>query len=269
MKNTDQLIKTNLLISFRSSIQEYELPERFTYPFHYTPHPLCLLAAKELQEHLQQQQVWKHNFGLAHDQQGPVIGKMFGVLLVKNQDQEIGYLAAFSGKLAGGVHHDPFVPPVYDMLSENSFLNLGMQELSRINQEIATLTTIHSKEALHRVRELKELRKKNSFQLQNKIFDEFHFLNQAGETKSLRIIFQNNANGSPASGAGECAAPKLLQYAFLHKLQPLAMAEFWWGQSPKTESWKHGEFYPACREKCAPILQYMLDGIELEEPPQH
>ena len=89
-------------------------------------------------------------------------------------------------------------------------------------------------------------------------------MNQAGEIKSLLDIFQDKI---PIGGTGECAAPKLLQYAFQHKMKPLAMAEFWWGQSPKSEIRKHRNFYPACIGKCKPVLSHMLEGIEMDENP--
>src|SRR4051812_39119620 len=125
-------------ILFDVSITGYSLPEKFTYPFDYTPHPLCLLASTQLQKHLTEQNDWEHNFGL-ENQEGTVVGKMFGVLVVQTSLDEIGYLVAFSGKLAGGNHHGKFVPPVYDSLTEGSFLNVGMAELARINDQIKTL----------------------------------------------------------------------------------------------------------------------------------
>src|SRR4051794_24529671 len=69
------------------------------------PHPLCLLAAEQLQVYLQNQEEWQHNFGLTEGKEGSIIGKMFGVLVVRNQQNELGYLAAFSGKLGGSNHH--------------------------------------------------------------------------------------------------------------------------------------------------------------------
>ena len=72
---------------------------------------------------------------------------------------------------------------------------------------------------------------------------------------------------TPPAGAGECAAPKLLQQAYLHGWKPIAMAEFWWGNSPKAEIRHHGYYYPACKGKCEPILQHMLQGLEVEENP--
>ena len=83
----------------------------------------------------------------------------------------------------------------------------------------------------------------------------------AGEEKSLVDLFAIAGYKNPPAGAGECAGPKLLQYAFQHQLKPLAIAEFWWGLSPKSEQWKHKQFYACCKEKCEPILAHMLEGI--------
>ncbi len=252
----------NYFTPFEQLIDVKSLPKKFTYPFDYTPHPLCLLAAEKLQTYLTNQQEWEHNFGLVDDQEGMVIGKMFGVLVAQTQENKLGYLAAFSGKLAGANQHSKFVPPVYDGLIEGNFVNVGMLELTRINQEIKDLEELQSAESKQQIETLKKLRKANSIALQDQIFDQYHFLNQEGEEKSLREIFNK-----PPSGAGECAAPKLLQYAFLHQMKPIAMAEFWWGLSPKSDFWKHGQFYPACKEKCEPILEHMLKGIDMDEKP--
>lgn len=249
---------------FNESIAQYSLPEKFTNPFQYEPHPLCLLAAEQVQEHLCTQTDWEHNFGLELEQEGAVIGKMFGVLVVRNTQNEIGYLAAFSGKLAGGYHHPRFVPPVFDALAEDSFLNDGMRALTHINQKIKTLEASNKDHTAY-IGSLKLLRKKNSVALQNKLFDEYSFLNQTGNEKNLRTLFSSYSNTHPPAGAGECAAPKLLQYAFQHNMQPLAIAEFWWGLSPKSDYWKHVHFYPACQQKCAPILSHMLEGLVMDE----
>ncbi len=242
------------------------MPERFTFPFNYIPHPLCIVAAEQLQQHLMHQTEWKHNFGLTDEEtEGVVAGKMFGVLLVQSEENEIGYLAAFSGKLAGVNQHSMFVPPVYDLLAENSFLSKGMAVLSEMTSEIKSLDGSTVKADRLKAEDLKLVRKNYSIALQKKIFEHYHFLNQAGEEKSLNELFKHINNGTPPSGAGECAAPKLLQYAFLHRMKPLALAEFWWGLSPKSETWKHGHYYPCCHEKCEPILAHMLKGMTIDE----
>lgn len=222
-----------------------------------------MLAVRNLQQYLLEQQDWSHNFGLSENE-GSVIGKMFGVLVVHTFEGEVGYLAAFSGKLAGSNHHPGFVPPIFDGMTPGGFLNDGMTALSRMSEEIRMLEQCDAQAVQDRIKILKARRRTHSMSLQNKIFDQYYFLNQAGCRKSLREIFEN---GAPPAGAGECAAPKLLQYAFQHGMRPLSMAEFWWGLSPKSATWKHGHFYPACREKCAPILAHMLDGMEIDKNP--
>ncbi len=224
-------------------------------------HPLCKIAAENLQTYLQKQTQWSHNFGLSNEINGNVIGKMFGVLVVKNQADELGYLAAFSGKLAGGNLHSYFVPPVFDALTENSFLNVGMAELNSINIEIAKLEN-NIPENSDEIEFLKSERKDLSIALQNKLFKHYNFLNQGKVGMNLIEIFQKAGYKNPPSGAGECAAPKLLNYAFQNNLKPIALAEFWWGLSPKSNKWKHGQFYPTCKEKCEPILEHMIDGVE-------
>lgn len=225
------------------------------------PHPLCLLAAKALQNYLITQNQWKHNFGLTVDQDN-IIGKMFGVLVVKTPQQEVGFLSAFSGKLAGRNQHLKFVPPVFDSLTENSFLHEGMAELSRINQQIEYLEETKPVAYEEKIIQLKSLRKSNSMALQQELFDSYYFLNRGGKEKSLNDIFAAASYKNPPSGAGECAGPKLLQYAFQQQMKPIALAEFWWGQSPKSVFWKHGHFYACCKEKCEPILAHMLVGID-------
>lgn len=250
--------KTTRFIPFTTLLKGIDLPLQFNLTQEQeTPHPLCLIAAAELQQYLQNQTEWQHNFGLLKNTEAAIVGKMFGVLVVKNQANEIGYLAAFSGKLAGTNSHPNFVPPIFDLLAENGFLTKGMQTLSLINQQIKSL----SKADEGTIAELKAKRKQHSIRLQHKIFDQYHFINKAGKAKSLINLFAEAGYNNPPAGAGECAAPKLLQYAFQHQLQPLALTEFWWGLSPKSATWQHKNFYACCKEKCQPILAHMLKDI--------
>jgi tRNA pseudouridine32 synthase / 23S rRNA pseudouridine746 synthase len=248
--------------AFETLIAADALPQKLNSPFGHQLSPICLLAVEKLQNYLQKQTDWTHNFGLDDTQEGAIIGKMFGVLVVKTAQNELGYLAAFSGKLAGRNQHLRFVPPVFDTLQKDSFLTKGMIRLSEINLDIKKLQSASPVDK-SAIETLKNERKENSVALQSKLFDAYHFLNKSGESKSLRAIFAQNAHRKPPSAAGECAAPKLLQYAFQKKMTPIAIAEFWWGQSPKSEFWQHKQFYPACQEKCAPILKHMLEGILL------
>lgn len=250
--------------SFSTDVNGIELPKKFTYPFDYKPHKLSELACAEVKAFLENQTTIEHNFGLRAGQTGQIIGKMFGVLVVQKPSGEIGYLAAFSGKVAGGNHHAHFIPPVFDGLTEGSFVNVGMTELTTINKQLEELKKDSSKSGKQAVDELIAHRTDHCNEILYGIIDSYHFLNIKKESKGLRQIFDDRVGKNPPGGAGECALPKLLQFAFLHDLKPLCMAEFWWGKSPKGKVMHHGAYYPACLDKCEPILEHMLAGVVLD-----
>lgn len=326
-----------MLHRFTTSISDIPLPERFTYPFCYTPHPLCVMAAEEVQNYLSKQSEWQEELSQ---------GKMFGVLIVQTEDGSIGYLTAFSGILAGKNIHPYFVPPVYDLLQPQGFFKIEEENISAINRRIRRLeedkkyidllsdltqTTQSAQDALSiakiqlkeakdkrellrktgqldakeeadliresqfqkaeykrlerswkdkiaslqveagnwekQIQELKAERKVRSAALQQQLFEQFRMLNYRGEVITLCDIFEQTVHKTPPAGAGECAAPKLLQQAYLHHWKPIAMAEFWWGNSPRNEVRHHGYYYPACKGKCEPILRHMLQGLEVEANP--
>ena len=342
-------IRSTKFTSFQIDVTSIKLPTKFTFPFYYDPHPLSLIAAEELQNHIESQTEWTHDFGDPNDKESYSIGKMFGVLVVRNGDGQLGYLSAFSGKLADANHHDRFVPPVFDMLQEGNFFLEGMKDLNKIQAEVKTLESIEGYEEaktirkddyqkgqseikalkeqikkdkaarkekrqeaqssmndeayaklvdqlagesqqsrIHlkntvkywneknevndknlekytsKIKEAKERRAAHSAGLQQQLFDSYRFLNAKSEIKTLNDIFSKKP---PTAGAGECAAPKLLQYAYQHNLTPICMAEFWWGKPPKSAIRKHGQFYPACRGKCEPILGHMLQGLDVDDNP--
>ena len=118
-----------------------------------------------------------------------------------------------------------------------------------------------------RMATLRRQRKEMSDRLQQWLFSNFIMMNSRGERRSLLEIFANTPQRIPPSGAGECCAPKLLQYAFAHGMKPLAIAEFWWGRSPVGEIRHHLSHYPACQGKCRPILDFMLQGLDVEPNP--
>ena len=126
------------------------------------------------------------------------------------------------------------------------------RQLTIINNEIAAL---------------KQQRKQMSDALQRWIFKQFSMLNALGERRTLTEIFAETTMGIPPSGAGECCAPKLLQYAYEHGLKPLCMGEFWWGESPVGEIRHHRHFYPSCSSKCKPILGHMFKGLDVDDDP--
>lgn len=247
-----------LVISFRNIVTPQDAPLIFPSPFQASPHPLAWRAALELQETLPSQ-AFEHDFGLGAVAKGQTIGKMFGVLVVQAANGAIGYLSAFSGKVGEQHLYPRFVPPVCEGLLPGGFLHEGMQELEKMNQSIQALGSAAS-EAENR-QALIQSRRDHSNSLQNQIYDGYLFLNPLGRAKSLRTIFLEMLHTNPPGGAGDCAAPKLLQYAFKHQLKALALAEFWWGHSSNAPQWKHRQYYPACANKCGPILQYMLEGL--------
>ena len=271
-------------------------------------------------------------------------GKMFGVLIVRTGEGEVGYLAAFSGILAGKNRHTYFVPPVYDVQEPDGFFRIEEEQISGINRRIeelqadvrykdckqrladetilagqvlddirgrmkaakverdrlrSTVTRVDSEQLIREsqfqkaelkrqkqywkahlaslqaevevfeteIERLKAERKTRSAALQQGLFKQFRMLNARGEERDLCNLFKDTVQKTPPAGAGECAAPKLLQYAYRNGWQPLAMAEFWWGDSPKNEIRRHGYYYPACKGKCGPILKHMLQGLHVEENP--
>ena len=247
------------IIAYTTDISHIALPEKLndTFVVPQQPHELVTQAVAQLQEHLTTQTEWQHNFGLVADHAGKPIGKMFGVLVVQTLSEDLGFLAAFSGKLADGNHHSYFVPPVFDSLNESEFLNRGMRALKIINDQIKEIELAGCK-AMGELIRLKEKRKAHSQALQNQLFEAYKFLNSSGQTKTPSQLFSG-----PPAGAGECAAPKLLQYAFIHGLTPLVMAEFWWGAPTSRSNIKrmHQNFYPPCEDKCRGILGWMLDDV--------
>ena len=322
-------------ISFSSDISNIELPKKFDYPYNYSPHTLAKIATKELQEYLSSQTDFIHNFGIKNPDDENALGKMFGVLVVQQQDGILGYLAAFSGKLAETTQHKHFVPPVFDVLDINGFYPKTEEQLNTLNSEITLLENstefkkaekiyqrtqkIHEKllsEEQTKIKQRRKLRKESAqqnnqlnineefylreyevylldkieplkkayFQLKNKIdqlkeqranlsawaqqeiFKQYQFLNVENKTTNLLTIFKDSTQNIPA-GAGDCCAPKLLQYAFKHQLKPVCMAEFWWGKPLKTSIRKHQYFYPACTGKCKPILTHMLEGVSIDKNP--
>lgn len=322
-------------IPFSSNTDAIRLPEKFNYPFNYTPHPLAKMAVNELQEYLKEQTDFSHDFGIKNPNDETALGKMFGVLVVKNKNNELGYLTAFSGKLGDKTQHKYFVPPVYDVLDENGFFKKTEKEVEVINHQIKELEDntsyinfkiaykktqdnhqnklnkekehikyrrkkrktegiknnqlnineefylreyeVYLKDKISHIKNeyesyqvqidtLKKIRKEKSAWGQQQIFKEYQFLNSLNEKANLISIFKDSKQNIPA-GAGDCCAPKLLQYAFSNQLTPIALAEFWWGKPLINSVRKHNYFYPACTGKCKPILKHMLQGLVVEENP--
>lgn len=152
MKNNSQ----NSITYFSDSdISGIPLPEKFTFPFYYEPHALTKIAVAKLQQYLETQTGIDHNFGLLENQGETAIGKMFGVLVIQDNEGRLGYLSAFSGKLADSNHHEKFVPPVYDMLAEDGFFIKGQLQLNDINKQVKALEADENYKSL--IQELEQL----------------------------------------------------------------------------------------------------------------
>ena len=294
-------------------------------PFDYEPHPLCVEAARQVYAYLGGHSEWAEELAA---------GKMLGVLVCRDAEGQLGFLAAYSGQLGGREDWPWFVPAVFDYLQPDGYFKREEAEITAINHRIdeleqspeyvalqeqlgqlrmqaeleteayrqlmaeakarrdqlrvtgqdsdeliresqfqkAELRRMKQRwngqvlEAEERIKpmesavfELRQERHERSDALQRWLFDQFQMLNEHGERRTLTDIFAQTPQRVPPSGAGECCAPKLLQYAFANGLQPVCMAEFWNGRSPKAEVRHHGQYYPACRGKCKPILEWMMD----------
>jgi tRNA pseudouridine32 synthase/23S rRNA pseudouridine746 synthase len=344
------------LSAFASDVSHYSLPNslpgKFTYPFCYQPHSLALAASEELQQKLEK----------FHPIDSEQQGRMYGVLIVKDTQGTLGYLAALSGNAnennteKSNIDNDAsinFVPTIHQAYNQSEFEKEQQVEINGINKKINLLTanpeidrlavlletevansdeeiqslqqqmrdnkkarkdqrtwlstaalpedehrdisialsraSVTDKKALQalklnhqtkisstsndlqqltdEIESLKKLRKKLSSTLQKHFFKQYKMLNSKGDRKDLIKIFADTLLQRPPAGSGDCAAPKLLQYAFENKLTPLCMAEFWWGKQPTSEIRKHKHFYPACQGKCLPILSHMLEGMEVDKNP--
>ncbi len=313
-----------------SNPENIPIPDIFPSPFDTVPHPLAQYAA-----HLLQQSMLKRPEQFPEEADG----KMFGVLVVKNNQGELGYLSAFSGMYQQQWHLAGFVPPIFGSKQLNPWYRQGQKKLDKLKQKIAALQQdtaflqqqkqyqILTKQANNeitrqkqqnrvnkqqrdllrqtlpendpqwqqlarqsqqdkkrlkkikadfrkklalvetqledwhkKIEQIKKERQKLSLKLQKQLFDCYELQNIRGQKQLLKGFYPNNM---PPSGSGDCAAPKLLQYANQHQFQPVALAEFWWGNMPSGEIRHHKHFYPACRSKCQPILPFMLQGTTL------
>ena len=151
-----------------------------------------------------------------------------------------------------------------EMIRESQFMKAELRRRRKaMEQADSTLHIPHSTF----LKSLQRKRKQMSDELQRWLFSAYRMLNAEGEERDLIDIFREYTHAMPPAGAGDCCAPKLLQYAYQHRLRPVCMAEFWWGESPASEIRHHLHYYPACRSKCLPILTYMLKGLDVAPNP--
>lgn len=247
------------IYNFKTGTTAVPIPETLNNPFAQPPPEIAKIAAREFQDAIPgTAKEWTYDFKTQK-------GKMFGVLVIQKPDRTYAYLATVSGKLSRTSNHKNLVPSIFDDATDDYFINRGMTALTVLSQQINNTTNPG------KIAELKNIRKLKSFAIQQQLFKNYKFMNVLGEVKNVLQIFQHLPRLSkqkihdrqPPSAAGECAAPKLLQYALQHNLIPVAIAEFWWGNSPPNKKRTHKNFYPACKDKCRPILEYMLDDNKL------
>jgi tRNA pseudouridine32 synthase/23S rRNA pseudouridine746 synthase len=322
-----------------------EPPDVLNNPFGYEPHPLTLMAADAVRNHLKTLPQWADVINPSAGTLCPpdASGKMFGVLVCTDTEGRVGFIAAYSGQIDGRADWPWFVPAVFDYLQPDGYFKQEEARITAINRRVEALehdkryvqlsaelqrvcqqseAEIADYQALMReakrrrderrgetdeaelIREsqfqkaelrrlkrrwamakeelqhdlqplladieaLKQERKQRSDALQCWLFDRFVMLNGQGEGRTLTELFSTTPQRVPPSGAGECCAPKLFQYAFLHHLKPLCIGEFWQGCSPKMEIRHHNQFYPACRGKCKPILEWMLSATPTRQTEVH
>ncbi len=270
---------------------------------------------------------------------------MFGVLVVQDSQERVGYLSAFSGMLNHQWEMSGFVPPLFDIHRQQAFLVPGENQLQALSKSIEetlnaperlsaqsqlnlmeqqqrdfldlmkrrnklckqerdrlrqffnpnhggsiilnqlTLQSQRQKKEYKHIKKtgeqkikyardhyhyhyerplqhLKQQRQRLSQSLHQQVFSGYAISNARGQSTALQNLFKQNL---PPGGAGDCAAPKLLQFAYHHQLKPLALAEFWWGAAPVQSIRHHLQYYSPCRSKCQVILPHMLQGLTTEE----
>ena len=187
-------------------------------------------------------------------------GKMFGFLLYDG-----GMLKAYSGQILGRSDWDGYVPAIFDYLQPDGYFKTHEAEITQLNKEVERYRGIKVKgDERRRLDAIRAERKERSQALQRWLFTQFRITNPEGECASVLEVFGEYAKRNalhqtvPPSGTGECCAPKLLNYANSHGLKPLALAEFWYGESPKGEVRHHGRFYEPCQSRCQPIIWWMM-----------
>lgn len=189
---------------------------------------------------------------------GPARGKMFGILEGRHRDGQRRSLYAFSGQYNGRWLVDGWVPPLFDTATYESINEPAERHIKKIGGEMARWRGNEEQ-----YQQLRRQRAALSRQLMRDLHHLYRLSNFRGEEVPMAEAFVGG--GGMPTGTGDCCAPKLLGAAQRLGLYPLGLSEFYWGRENRAGTRRHGEFSHACREKCAPILGYMLCGIDVQE----
>ncbi len=182
---------------------------------------------------------------------GDARGQMFGVLECEDGGGNTVVLKAFSCQYNGEWLVDGWAPPLFDVDAFHQLTRPVYREISELGRQI---------EAHPDPKQLTEKRAALSRRLMIEIHDLYRLANFAGAARPLSEVL-GRRQGIPA-GTGDCCAPKLLNHAALNGLKPIGLSEFYWGKESKSGARRHRQFYPACADKCRPILGFMLCGTE-------
>ena len=181
-------------------------------------------------------------------------GKMFGVLECLNREGQTVWLYAFSGQFNTRWSIDGWAPPLFDIPSFKSLHDPVEKQIKIIGREIEQDLTSEEQRKI-----LKIKRRDLSRDLMRTIHRLYKISNFHGTMTNLDQAFLHS--GKP-TGTGDCCAPKLLNMAAVSGLAPLSLTEFFFGRSNRSESKRHGHFYPSCIDKCQPLLGFMLCGAK-------
>lgn len=231
---------------------------------HHLPMAPAIPASLELMSHLEDKRsIGLDDLSLADPRFstdplfGEARGKMFGILVCATDQGEKLILKAFSGQYNTMWSIPGWAPPLFEEEEFSAAQDEQEKKIKDLTGRLARLTPV-SPEYLH----VKQQRRSMSRELMQDIFSIYRVYNFQGETRSMAKAFAGT--GGIPTGTGDCCGPKLLSQAATLGLRPLGMAEFFWGRTNKSQSRRHGYFYPSCREKCQPLLGYILCGATQE-----
>ncbi len=186
---------------------------------------------------------------------GPARGKMFGVLECIRPDGTTTILRAFSGQYNGCWVASGWVPPLFDIAEFLALSEVVEPRIKALGAKIAACE--NGSEGWLAMRKERRLL---SRQMMEDVHALYKLTNFRGETANLSEVFLG-ITGIP-TGTGDCCAPKLLNFAARQGLRPVGLTEFYWGRENHSGTRQHASLSGCCKEKCRPILGFMLCGLD-------